>query len=95
MVHSVRAPGLAARPYFNRYTEDAVDLCDLLSSFSPQGKAKLHELCRIIGLPGKTAGMDGGEVERYYLAGRIPEIAAYCESAPRLAAVRAVQGPAH
>jgi len=31
MVHWVAAPGLAARPYFNRYTEDAVDLCDVLS----------------------------------------------------------------
>src|SRR5437879_7674021 len=26
MVHGVAAPGLALRPYFNRYTEDAVDL---------------------------------------------------------------------
>jgi predicted PolB exonuclease-like 3'-5' exonuclease len=29
MVHGVAAPGLAARPYFNRYTEDALDLCDV------------------------------------------------------------------
>ena len=39
MVHGVAAPGLAARPYFHRYTEDAVDLCDVLSSFSSQVKA--------------------------------------------------------
>jgi 3'-5' exonuclease len=39
MVHGVAAPGLAARPYFHRYTEDAVDLCDVLSSFSSQAKA--------------------------------------------------------
>jgi 3'-5' exonuclease len=26
MVHGVAAPGLAARPYFNRYTDDAIDL---------------------------------------------------------------------
>src|SRR5271165_1054045 len=38
MVHGVAAPGLAARPYFHRYTEDAVDLCDVLASFSSQGK---------------------------------------------------------
>src|SRR5215471_9373553 len=25
MTHSVAAPGLAARPYFNRYTDDAID----------------------------------------------------------------------
>jgi 3'-5' exonuclease len=80
MVHGVAAPGLAARPYFNRYTEDAVDLCDVLSSFSSQGKATLHELCRVIGLPGKPDGISGAELERYYRDGHIREIAEYCES---------------
>jgi 3'-5' exonuclease len=47
MVCGVAAPGLALRPYFNRYTEDAIDLCDVLASFSPQNKASLHELCRV------------------------------------------------
>jgi 3'-5' exonuclease len=80
MVHGVAVPGLSLRPYFNRYTEDAVDLCDVLSSFSPQGKVMLHELCRVMGLPGKPDGMSGGEVEKYYGEGRIREIADYCES---------------
>jgi predicted PolB exonuclease-like 3'-5' exonuclease len=80
MVHGVAAPGLASRPYFNRYTEDAVDLCDVLSSFSRQGMASLHELCRVMGLPGKPDGMSGGEVEKYYRDGRIHDIAVYCES---------------
>jgi predicted PolB exonuclease-like 3'-5' exonuclease len=80
MVHGVAAPGLSLRPYFNRYTEDAVDLCDLLSSFSYHGKATLHELCRVMGLPGKPDGMSGNEVEKYYRDGRIAEIAEYCES---------------
>ena len=31
MIHGVASPGLAARAYFNRYTEDAIDLCDVLS----------------------------------------------------------------
>jgi 3'-5' exonuclease len=53
MVHGVAAPGLATRPYFNRYTDDAIDLCDVLSSFSSQAKTTLHELCRVMGLPGK------------------------------------------
>jgi predicted PolB exonuclease-like 3'-5' exonuclease len=79
MVHGVAAPGLAARPYFHRYTEDAVDLCDVLSSFSSQAKATLHELCRVMGLPGKPDGMTGTEVEKYYRAGHIREIADYCE----------------
>ena len=80
MANGVAAPGLAMRPYFNRYSEDAIDLCDVLSSFSPQGKATLHELCRVMGLPGKPSGIHGGEVEKYYREGRICEIADYCES---------------
>jgi predicted PolB exonuclease-like 3'-5' exonuclease len=80
MVHGVAAPGLTARAYFNRYTEDAVDLCDVLSSFSSQAKASLHELCRVMGLPGKPNWMTGAEVEKYYWDGHIREIAAYCES---------------
>src|SRR5256886_7274868 len=62
MDHGVAAPGLTCRPYFNRYTEDAVDLCDVLSSFRSQAKATLHELCRGLGLPGQD-GMSGDEVE--------------------------------
>jgi len=73
MTHKVSAPGLSARPYFNRYTDDAIDLCDVLSSFAPNAKASLHELCRVMGLAGKPLGMDGGEVEKYYRDGRIKE----------------------
>jgi 3'-5' exonuclease len=62
MVHGVSAPGLSARPYFYRYSEDAIDLCDAFSSFSPQGKATLREISRIMGLPGKPKGIDGCEV---------------------------------
>src|SRR5262245_53984986 len=54
-------------------------LCDVLSSFSFQGKATLHELCRVMGLPGKE-GMRGDEVEKYHRDGHIREIAEYCES---------------
>jgi hypothetical protein len=71
MVHRVPAPGLSVRPYFNRYTEDAIDLCDVLSSFSPRGKATLHEISRIMNLPGRPKGFDGGEVERYFHEGKI------------------------
>jgi predicted PolB exonuclease-like 3'-5' exonuclease len=33
-----------------------------------------------MGLPGKPKGFDGGEVERYFRAGKIKEIAGYCET---------------
>jgi 3'-5' exonuclease len=80
MVCGVAAPGLALRPYFNRYTEDAIDLCDVLASFSPQNKASLHELCRAMGLPGKPDSMAGADVEKHVREGRIAEVAAYCET---------------
>ena len=80
MVHKVPAIGLSVRPYFHRYTDDAIDLCDVLSSFAPGAKAKLHEICRVMGLPGKPNDIDGSEVEKYYREGRVREIAEYCES---------------
>ena len=52
----------------------------MLSSFSFQGKTTLHELCRVMGLPGKPGGINGGEVEEFYREGRVREIAEYCES---------------
>ena len=80
MIHGVHAPGMHNRAYFHRYTDDCVDLCDVLSSFSYGGKAKLDELSRIMGLPGKPDGIDGSRVEEYFNAGRIQEIADYCKS---------------
>ena len=80
MVHELHAIGLSARSYFHRYTDDAIDLCDVLSSFAPGAKATLHELCRVMGLPGKPEGINGAEVAQYYRDGRIREIADYCES---------------
>jgi 3'-5' exonuclease len=80
MINEVSAPGLAARPYFHRYTEDAPDLCDVLSSFAPGAKVSLNELSKIMGMPGKSQAIDGAEVERYFLEGKIKEIADYCET---------------
>ena len=43
-------------------------------------KASLNELSKIMGMPGKPEGIDGTDVERYFLEGRIKEIADYCET---------------
>jgi len=51
MVCGVAAPG-ALRSFFNRYTEDAIVLCNVLSSFNPRNKTSLHELRRVMGIPG-------------------------------------------
>jgi predicted PolB exonuclease-like 3'-5' exonuclease len=80
MMHSIPAPGLRKRPYFNRYTEDAVDLCDVLASHGASRKLKLDELAKVFGLPGKPEGIDGSRVEGYVRTGRIREVADYCET---------------
>jgi predicted PolB exonuclease-like 3'-5' exonuclease len=80
MIHEVFAPGMHNRAYYHRYTDDNVDLCDVLSSFSYSAKVKLDELSRIMGLPGKPDGIDGSQVEAYFNVGRIQEIADYCKS---------------
>jgi 3'-5' exonuclease len=80
MISEVSAPGLSARPYFNRYAEDALDLCDALSSFTPKAKATLNEISKVMGMPGKPDGIDGSEVHRYVREGKIKEIADYCET---------------
>src|SRR5450631_4538011 len=80
MLHNVFAPGLHNRAYYHRYTDDNVDLCDVLSSFSFGAKVKLDELSRIMGLQGKPNGIDGSQVEAYFNADRIQEIADYCKS---------------
>lgn len=36
---SSQSGGLQVRPYFHRYTEDALDLCDVLGSYVPGAKA--------------------------------------------------------
>jgi predicted PolB exonuclease-like 3'-5' exonuclease len=41
MVNYVSAPGLICRNYFNRYSDDCLDLCDALASFDGLGKLKL------------------------------------------------------
>jgi predicted PolB exonuclease-like 3'-5' exonuclease len=80
MVNRVPATGLQVRPYFHRFSDDALDLCDALGSFSPGARVKLDEISKILGLPGKPEGVDGSRVEEMVLAGEIEEVARYCES---------------
>jgi predicted PolB exonuclease-like 3'-5' exonuclease len=80
MVNRVSATGLQVRPYFHRFNDDALDLCDGLGSFSPGARVKLDEISKILGLTGKPEGVDGSRVEEMVLAGQIEEVARYCES---------------
>lgn len=80
MVNRVSAGGLQVRPYFHRYADDALDLCDVLGSYVLGSKVKLDEVSKILGLTGKPEGVDGSRVEEMVLAGRVEEVARYCES---------------
>jgi 3'-5' exonuclease len=80
MVHGVSAPGLAARPYFHRYTDACLDLCDVLASHDARGKVNLNDLCRTLQFAGKPQDIDGSEVDRYVQEGRIQDVANYCET---------------
>jgi predicted PolB exonuclease-like 3'-5' exonuclease len=80
MVNRISAAGLQVRPYFHRFSDDALDLCDALGSFSPGARVKLDEISKILGLTGKPEGVDGSQVEEMALAGKIEEVARYCES---------------
>src|SRR5580704_6045605 len=80
MLNGIHAPGLNRRPYFNRYYDDALDLCDVLASFDGRGKVTLDGLARFLELAGKPAGIDGAKVAGLVKEGRIQEVADYCES---------------
>jgi 3'-5' exonuclease len=79
-VNRISAAGLQVRQYFHRYTDDALDLCDVLGSYVPGGKVKLDEVSKILKLPGKPDGLDGSRVEEMVQAGQIDEVARYCET---------------
>jgi predicted PolB exonuclease-like 3'-5' exonuclease len=80
MVNRVAAEGLQLRQYFHRFTDDALDPCDVLGSYVPGVKVKLDEVTKVLGLPGKPEGIYGSRVEEMVLAGQIEEVAQYCES---------------
>jgi predicted PolB exonuclease-like 3'-5' exonuclease len=79
-VNRLSGAGLQVRPYFHRYADDALDLCDVLGSYMPGSKVKLDAVSKILGLTGKPDGFDGSRVEEMVLAGQIDEVARYCES---------------
>ena len=80
MVHGIPAPGLSARPYYKRYDDSHVDLCDHLANFESRSKVGLDDLCKMMGLLGKPQGIDGSKVWEAVREGRIQECADYGET---------------
>lgn len=80
LIQGVPAPGLNARPYYRRYDEAGLDLCDVLANFDARGRIGLDALCRAMGLPGKPEGIDGGSVADLVARGQLDAVAAYCRA---------------
>lgn len=71
--------GLGGRQYTHRYSAAHVDLCERLSGFRASTPPSLAEACALLGIPAKD-GMSGLDVEPAVAAGRMAEVAAYCET---------------
>jgi predicted PolB exonuclease-like 3'-5' exonuclease len=74
--------GLALPWYFadGSVRDDAtlhLDLLQFLSNGEPRNRARLHDYCKLVGLPGKM-GMDGSRVSELVREQRTAELAAYC-----------------
>ncbi|MRI57173.1 3'-5' exonuclease [Methylobacterium sp. DB1607] len=80
LIQGIPAPGLTTRPYYRRYDEAGLDLCDVLANFDARGRIGLDALCRAMGLPGKPEGVDGGNVADLVARGRLDAVAAYCRA---------------
>lgn len=65
--------------YLSRYHSRHLDLMDLLALHAPRASARLDDLARLCGFPGKL-GMDGSQVWDAWRAGDIAGIRDYCET---------------
>lgn len=65
--------------YLSRYHSRHIDLMDLLALYQPRANARLDEIAKLMGFPGKL-GMDGSAVWQAWQDGRIAEIRDYCET---------------
>lgn len=65
--------------YISRYHYRHLDLMDVLSAYNGKNFAKLDDMAKLCGLPGKH-GMDGSQVSGAFAEGRILDIRRYCEA---------------
>jgi 3'-5' exonuclease len=54
-----------------------LDLLHFLSNGEPKNRARLHDYCKLVGLPGKME-FDGGQVAELVREQRFEELSAYC-----------------
>src|SRR4051794_24192812 len=68
------------KDYWYRYGRDHLDICDIISGFGASARPSLTELAALLGIPAKIEGIDGSQVESMVVAGRLEELAAYCDT---------------
>ncbi|HKU65948.1 MAG TPA: 3'-5' exonuclease [Rhizomicrobium sp.] len=68
------------KDYWYRFGRDHLDICDVISGFGASTRPSLAELAAISGIPAKIGGIDGSQVEAMVAAGRLEEVAAYCDT---------------
>ena len=71
MVNRVPAAGLQVRQYFHRYTEDALDLCDVLGSYVPGAKVKLDDVSKILGFLESQSELMAAASRKWFLPDRL------------------------
>jgi predicted PolB exonuclease-like 3'-5' exonuclease len=85
MLHGISAPWLNQgesrfENYGYRYSSDwHCDLMDVMADYGASTSAKLDEISRLFGFPGKF-GIDGSQVAQVYAEGGIKDIRDYCET---------------
>ncbi|WP_160121792.1 ribonuclease H-like domain-containing protein [Rhodovarius lipocyclicus] len=70
--------GRGGRDYGHRYGNDHIDLCDRLSGHRASTPPSLAEAAALLGLDAKSF-MGGAAVEEAAKAGKLGDVAAYCE----------------
>lgn len=65
--------------YLNRYHMRHLDLMDTLAAYQPKAYARLDDIAKMLGFPGKM-GIDGSEVLAHHQRGELKTIRDYCET---------------
>ncbi len=65
--------------YLSRYHSRHTDLMDVLANYGGRANARLDDMAKLCGFPGKL-GMDGSLVGQAWQEGRRQEVRAYCET---------------
>lgn len=65
--------------YLSRFHERHTDLMDVLAGYQARATARLDDIARLLGFPGKL-GQSGANVWDQFLAGKIDDIRNYCET---------------